>query len=163
MWGDMERDLLDILIIGENKQRCCHLVRALEQLKCRCWFASTAEEIRAVLDRRNFPLVLSTRPVTEGSALMLLLCRPERSVFYSVPVENSYLWFRAFPEVVAGKRLSSVRAGAFARFLTDLIPRLKAPKRSISTSLSTALFNPTPRAAPKNQVEQNENATRQSI
>lgn len=135
---NMEQDLLDILIIGENQQRCCHLIKALEQLKCRCWFASEAEEIRAALDRHNFRLVLSTRPVTDGGALLLLLCKPNRTVFYSIPVENGCLWFRAFPEIVAGQRLSAVRADAFARLLTDLIPRLKAPKHSISVSSSTA-------------------------
>lgn len=135
---NMEQDLLDILIIGENQQRCCHLIKALEQLKCRCWFASEAEEIRVALDRHNFRLVLSTRPVTDGGALMLLLCKPRRTVFYSIPVENGCLWFRAFPEIVAGQRLSAVRADAFARLLTDLIPRLKVPKHSISISSSTA-------------------------
>ena len=159
----MEQDLLDILVIGENQQRCCHLMKSLEQLKCRCWFASATEEIRAALDHHNFRLVLSTRPVTEGSALMPLLCKPKRSVFYSIPVENGCLWFRAFPEIVAGQRLSAVTAGAFARFLTNLIPRLKAPKDSISISSSTALFNPAPRAARRNQVGQDENTTSQSI
>lgn len=134
----MEQDLLDILIIGENQQRCCHLIKALEQLKCRCWLASEAAEIQAALDRHNFRLVLSTRPVTDGGALLLLLCKPNRTVFYSIPVENGCLWFRAFPEIVAGQRLSAVRADAFARLLTDLIPRLKAPKHSISVSSSTA-------------------------
>ena len=60
---------------------------------------------------------------------MLLLCKPKRSVFYSVPVENGCLWFRAFPEIVAGQRLSAVRADAFTRLLTDLVARLKSPKR----------------------------------
>jgi hypothetical protein len=159
----MEQDLLDILVIGENRQRCCHLVKALEHLSCRCWFASTAEEIRAVLDRRSFRLVLSTRPVTEGSALMPLLCERKRSVFYSIPVENGCLWFRAFPEIVAGQRLSAVRAGAFTRLLTDLIARLKSPKQPIPISPSTAIFNSIPHAARRNRGGQDENTTSQSI
>ncbi|MGH9681568.1 MAG: hypothetical protein ACRD4Y_16605, partial [Candidatus Acidiferrales bacterium] len=91
------------------------------------------------------------------------LCKPERSVFYSIPVENGCLWFRAFPEIVAGQRLSAVRAGAFARLLADLIPRLKAPKHSISISLSTELYNPAPHAARRNHAGQDENTACQSI
>jgi hypothetical protein len=137
----MERDLLDILVIGEKQQRCGQLVSALEQLGCRCWFARTAEEIREALDRRTFRLVLSTRPVPEGSALMPLLCEPKRSVFYSIPVENGCLWFRAFPEIVAGERLSAVRAGEFMKQLSDLIARLQSAKRPIPLSARTPVFN----------------------
>jgi hypothetical protein len=159
----MEQDLLDILVIGENRQYCCHLMKSLEQLKCRCWFASATEEIRAALDHHDFRLVLSTRPVTEGGALMPLLCKPKRNVFYSIPIENGCLWFRAFPEIVAGQRLSAVPAVAFAGFLTNLVARLKASNHSMSMSSGTALFNPAPRAARKNQVAQDENTTSQSI
>lgn len=155
---NMEQDLLDTLIIGENQQRCCNFVKALESLKCRCWFASTTEEIRVVLDRHNFRLVLSTRPITEGNALMLLLCKPKRTVFYSIPVENGCLWFRAFPEIVAGQRLSAIGAGAFKRLLTDVIESLKPPKRGISKSSSTTIFNPS-HATRKDRGGQAENAT----
>lgn len=159
----MEQDLLDTLIIGENQQRCCNFIKALESLKCRCWFASTIEEIRVVLDRHNFRLVLSTRPITEGSALMLLLCEPKRSVFYSIPVETGCLWFRAFPEIVAGERLCAVSAGAFKRLLIDLVARLKPPRHPISISSSTAIFDPAPNSRRKDRGGRSENTSSQSI
>lgn len=161
---NMEQDLLDILVISENQHRCCHLIKALEQLGCRCWFVSTAEEIRAHLDRHGFRLVLSTRPITEGSALMLLLCEAKRSVFYSIPVETGCLWFRAFPEIAAGERLFAVRPGAFKKLLTDLIASLQPPRRSISAiSLRTATFNPALDAMRKDRRGRRENTASRSI
>ena len=94
---------------------------------------------------------------------MLLLREQKRSVFYSIPVENGCLWFRAFPEIVAGERLFAVRASAFKRLLTDLIARLKPPKHSISISSTTAMFNPAPHASRKDRDGQGENTTSQSI
>jgi hypothetical protein len=122
----MDRTSLDVLLISENQSGCCLLVKALERLKCRCWFASTAEEIRVLLKRLPFRLVLSTRPVTERSALTLLLRAPGRIIFYSIPVEDGCLWFRAFPEIVAGQRLSALRPGEFMKALNDLIARSTA-------------------------------------
>lgn len=159
----MGQDFLNILVIAENRLLCCHLVKALEQLKCCCWFASTAEDVRAVLDRHNFSLVLSTRPITEGSALMLLLCKPKRSVFYSIPVEDGCLWFRAFPELVAGERLSGVRPSEFKRLLTDLIARLNPPQHSTSKSSSTAIVDVAERAARRNRGGQDGRSASQSI
>lgn len=117
----MDRGLLDVLLITENQRACCHLVEALVRLRCRCWFASTAEEIRVLLKRHPFRLVLSTRPVTEWSALTPLLKALRRTIFYSVPVEHGCLWFRAFPEIVAGQRLSALRPAEFMKALDDLI------------------------------------------
>jgi hypothetical protein len=117
----MERDLLDVLLITENQRGCCHLVEALARLSCRCWFAATDDEIRILLKRYPFRLVLSTRPATERSALTALLSGPGRSVFYSVPVEDGCLWFRAFPEIVAGQRACALRPGEFLKALNDFI------------------------------------------
>jgi hypothetical protein len=122
----MDRGLLDVLLITENQRACCHLVETLVRMRCRCWFASTAEEIRALLKLHPFRLVLSTRPVTEQSALTALLKAPRRTIFYSVPVEHGCLWFRAFPEIVAGQRLSALRPAEFMNALNDLIARSTA-------------------------------------
>ena len=117
--------LLDVLLINKGQQGWSHLAMQLEQLGCQCWFASTPEDIRALLDRHPFRLILSTRPVTEGSVLMQLLRGPERSVFYSFPVENGCLWFEAFPEssLAAG---SAFRPSEFMSILSDLIKSGKA-------------------------------------
>lgn len=135
----MNRGPLDVLLVSENQRTCCYLVEALERMSCRCWFASTAEEIRALFKRHPFRLVLSTRAVTEQSALTPLLKGSRRTVFYSVPVENGYLWFRAFPEIVAGQRLYGVRPGEFMKNLNDLVARLIAqsvrPVKSASPPL----------------------------
>ncbi|HTV57460.1 MAG TPA: hypothetical protein VMJ93_01155 [Verrucomicrobiae bacterium] len=159
----MKQDLLEILVIGDGLQRCCHTVEALEQMGCRCWFASTDEEIREALGRHSFRLALSTRPVTEGSALMMLLREPQRSVFYSIPVENGCLWFRALPETVAGQRLSGVGAGAFTRLLADLIEQLKSAGHSRSNSSSPAIIETAAHPTQRNRGGQNESTTNPSV
>ena len=126
----MDQGLVDVLLISENQRGWYQLVEALERVGCRCWFASTAEELRALLDRHQFRLVLSKRPVTERSSLIQLLRGPERNIFYCVLVEDGWLWFRAFPEIVAGQRLSAVRPGEFMRTLNDLIAPFKRPSYS---------------------------------
>jgi hypothetical protein len=111
---------MNVLFIGENERSCWHLARHLEKLGCSCWFASTPGEIRTLLDRYAFPLVLSTRPVTEGSPLMELLSGPGRTVFYSFPVEDGCLWFQAIPEVPHVPHVSAFRPGAFMSILDNL-------------------------------------------
>jgi hypothetical protein len=120
----MDHGRVDVLLIHESQRGWHHLAWQLEQLRCHCWFASTTEQVRALLARHPLRLVLSTRPVTEGSVLMRLLRAPERSVFYSYPVENGCLWFQAVPEIIAGQRLSALRPGEFMSVLQDLIARL---------------------------------------
>jgi hypothetical protein len=120
----MDQRGVDVLLIHESQRGWCHLAWQLEQLGRHCWFASTTEEVRAILDRHPLRLVLSTRPVRKGSVLMRLLRGPERSVFYSFPVEDGCLWFQALPEIIAGQRLSALRPSEFMSILRDLIARL---------------------------------------
>ena len=128
----MDQGLSDVLLIGENQRGWSQLVKALERLRCRCWFASTVEEVRILLKRHPFRLILSTRPVTDRGALMLLLRGPGRNIYYSVLTEDSCLWFRAFPEIVDGQRLCAVRPAVFMRTLNDLIARLSSSNLRIS-------------------------------
>jgi len=118
---DMDRGRLNVLLIGEGQRSWWHLARQLELKGCHCWFASTLEEVGALLDQHPFHLVLSARPVTEQSSLMPLLRGPERSVFYAVPIEDSCLWFQAVPEDVDGRRRSAFRPSEFMSVLDDLI------------------------------------------
>lgn len=112
-----------VLFICESKRSCWQLVKHLEQQGCCCWFAWTPAEIRALLEQHEFRLVLSARPVTEQSPLMELLKGSHRIVFYSVPVENSCLWFQAIPEVVCELRVTALRPSEFTNTLNDLIAR----------------------------------------
>jgi len=117
---------MKVLFIGENERSCWYLVRHVEELGCRCWFASTLAEIRTLLARYAFPIVLSTRPVTEGSPLMELLGGPGRTVFYSFPVEDGCLWFQAIPEVPCVPHDSAYRPGEFTSILDRLCSALGA-------------------------------------
>jgi hypothetical protein len=122
----MVPDELDVLLVGGSRRGWWHLAQHLNQLECHCWFAFTVEEVRALLVHHRFPLILSARPVTEGSSLMELLRAPERMVFYSFPVENGCLWFRAMPEIIPSERVFSLRPNEFISVLHEAVASLHA-------------------------------------
>lgn len=121
----MAWDELDVLLVGGSRQGWWRLAQHLEQMECHCWFALTAENVRDLLAQRRFRLILSARPVTEGSNLMELLRAPERTVFYSFPVENGCLWFRAMPEIIRGEHPSTLRPGEFISVLDEAVASLR--------------------------------------
>ena len=125
----MEGNELDVLMVGGSRQGWWRLAQHLEQLECHCWFALTAEDVQDLLVQRRFRLILSARPVTEGSNLMELLRAPERTVFYSFQVENGCLWFRAMPEIIRGERVSTLRPSEFIGVLDEAVATLHAGYR----------------------------------
>jgi hypothetical protein len=121
----MSDNKLDVLLICEGRRGIGHWARKLEQLDCSCSFARNTVEVRALLENHSFPLVLSTRPITERSDFMRLLCRTRCIVFYSFPIEDGYLWFQALPEPSGRQPASVLRPNEFMSVLTDLIGRLR--------------------------------------
>jgi hypothetical protein len=128
---------LDVLLICERPQGVTHLARRLEQLDCRCSFARNTREVSSLLENHSFRLVLSTRPVTEGSVLMSLLRRTSCIVFYSFPIEDGYLWFQALPEPSGRQPGSVLRPSEFMSILTDLIGRLRGAHAGNKFSIAT--------------------------
>jgi hypothetical protein len=126
----MDRGELNVLLIAENERACGELARRLEKKGFRSWFASTASEVRFLLDERGpFHLVLSTRPVLQGSALLELLSSFSCEVFYSYPIEDSCLWLRAANDGQACTKSPALRPSEFA-VAVDAIVR----QRSQSTA-----------------------------
>jgi hypothetical protein len=121
----MEDRALNVLLIGENEQSWWHLTHCLGHLGCRSWFASTIEQVRFLISQHPFRLILSTRPVTGRSPLMQMV-RPECSVFYSIPVEDSCLWFKATAEALPSPCFSALRPREFMSVLCDLISEICA-------------------------------------
>lgn len=136
----MGRSRLNVLLIGQSEHARWQLTRHFEQLRCHCWFASTTKEIAALLDNLPLRLVLSARPVTEGSALMELLSRPGRSVFYSYPVEGGCLWFEAAPDGHGRLKYSALRPNEFPSILNDLVLELQ---KSMNVAQGNDLVRPT--------------------
>jgi hypothetical protein len=124
----MRDNKLDVLLICECRRGIGHWAQKLEQLDCSCSFARNAVEVVALLENHSFPLVLSTRPITEHSDLMRLLCRTSCIVFYSFPIEDGYLWFQALPEPSGRQPTSVLRPIEFMSVLTDLIGRLRGAR-----------------------------------
>ncbi len=123
---------LDVLLVGGNRRCWWHLARHLEQSECHCWFALTAEQVQDPLVQHWFRLIPSARPVTERSSLIELLRAAERTVFYSFPVENGYLWFRAMPEIITGQRVFTLRPNEFTAVLDEVVPNLRWLSRIFS-------------------------------
>jgi hypothetical protein len=121
----MSDSKLEVLVICECRRGIAHLAQKLEQLDCSCSFARNTVEVRALLEHHSFPLVLSTRPITERSDFMRLLCRTSCIVFYSFPIEDGYLWFQALPEPSGRQPTSVFRPSEFMSVLADLIRRLR--------------------------------------
>jgi hypothetical protein len=126
---NMEQPAVDVLLIGQSSGSWAHLAKALRPMGFRCWLGSTPEEIRALLDLRQFGLVLSAQPITPHTYLMPLLEAPGRNIFYSVPVDGSCLWIQAFPENASGRPSSALRPSEFMAALKDLVPILRARPR----------------------------------
>ena len=124
----MNDDKLNVLLICERRRGIANLAQTLEQLNCSCSFARNAGEIEALLENHSFSFVLSTRPITERSDFMRLLCRTSCIVFYSFPTENGYLWFQALPEPSGLQPTSVLRPSEFMSVLTDLIGRLRGTR-----------------------------------
>jgi hypothetical protein len=124
----MSDNKLNVLLICECRQGIGHWAQKLEQLDCSCLFARNAVEVSALLESHSFPLVLSTRPITERSEFMRLLCRTSSIVFYSFPIEAGYLWLQALPEPSVQQPTSVLRTSEFMSVLTDLIGRLRGSR-----------------------------------
>jgi hypothetical protein len=99
----VDQTTINALLIAESQKRGRNLAARLEHLGCKCWVATTREEVRTLLRQRPFRLVLSTRPITDRGPLMELLKDSQRLVFYSFPVANRFLWIQALPEFVDGE------------------------------------------------------------
>jgi len=121
----MARNELDVLLVGGSRQGWWRLAKHLEQLECHCLLALTTEDVGALLFQCRFRLILSARPVTEGSNLMELLRAPERTVFYYFPVENGCLWFQAMPETIRREHVSMLRPSEFISVLDEAIASLR--------------------------------------
>jgi hypothetical protein len=128
---------VNVLLICERPQGVTHLAQRLEQLGCSCTFARNTGEVSSLLENHSFRLVLSTRPVTEGSVLMSLLRRTSCIVFYSFPIEDGYLWFQALPEASGQLPASVLRPSEFMSILTDLIGRLRGAHAGNKFSIAT--------------------------
>lgn len=112
---------VNALLIGESERGSWQLARRLEKKGFRWWFASTPDDIRALLGGPSIHLVLSTRPVVQGTAIMELLNRFACSVFYSYPIEDSCLWLLAAHDGRACVKTPVLRPSELASALDDMV------------------------------------------
>jgi len=123
--GAMERNGVNVLLVGENEQGCWHLMRRFEQRGCQCWFANGSDEVRSLLAARPFRLVVSTRPVSQANPLMNLLRGSDCSLFYSYPIEDSCLWLQPIRDGQLCLNAPSLRPSEFMGLLDKLVTELR--------------------------------------
>lgn len=117
----MNQDFVNVLLIGESERGCRQLATRLERRGCRWWFASATNDIRSLLEERPFHLVLSTRPVVQGSIIMDLLNGFACNVFYSYPIEDSCLWLQAAQYGRACTKAPVLRPSEFGSALDRMV------------------------------------------
>lgn len=127
----MDQQIINALLIAESQKRGWNLAARLKLLGCKCWVATTREDVRALLRQHPFQLVLSTRPITDRGPLMeLLKDDSQRVVFYSFPVAKRFLWFQALPEFVDGEVPRPLGTRELMSLLEGLAARRASPARS---------------------------------
>lgn len=117
----MEGKIMNVLLIGEDQRSWWQIAQHLEKQGCLCWFAPSMDAVARSLGRHSFALVLSKRPVTEGSPLMELLGGTAANVFYSFPIAGSCLWFQAAPDARGRMRSAAFRPSEFGQVLDRVI------------------------------------------
>jgi hypothetical protein len=93
----MERQRLQILLIRKSQNGSSVLATRLAAHGCACTFANSLQNVRTLLDRRTFDLVLG--PIRlESDSLYSLIDRLEgtgTALFYSLGVEDGSWWLPA--------------------------------------------------------------------
>ena len=114
---------LKVLLVGESVQGSSFLLNRLWQQGCRCEFAATYEEIRALLRAKDIYLVLCPTRLDGRNLLPLidLLEGSNVSLFYSASGEQGCWWL---PALRHGDRCfgsCAVRPSEFISVLDELI------------------------------------------
>jgi CheY-like chemotaxis protein len=83
-----------VLLVGQTSRSSSQLTNWLYKQGCRCHFATSCQEARNLISRRQFDLVLSQYQLPDRTAFPLLdwLAGSPATLFLSTAVENGCLW-----------------------------------------------------------------------
>jgi hypothetical protein len=79
-----------VLVVTKRHGESFHLCEQLARHGCRCWFASSADEIVRLLDDRSFDLVLST--IWLQGCVVAKLADSRSTAFFAHPLRNGCWW-----------------------------------------------------------------------
>lgn len=117
------------------------LVERLQKWSCEYCFAISYREALALLNQKQFELVLSELNLPDGSASRLIpwLVGSGSSLFFSFPVEDDCWWL---PGIVYGHRCwgaPALRGSEFIGLLNELLQEMRSVSPRISAHGSAVL------------------------
>ncbi len=118
-----------VLLVGKGLHGASDLTEYLHQRNRECYFASSCEEARLLMNGRRFSLVLSENvlPDCGASCLIQSLARSGASMFLHVAVEGGCWWVPAVREGQPCLGAPALRPREFAEALEHL---LRQPRRA---------------------------------
>ena len=127
-------DPVKVLVVDEKLQEPCAYRRILERNDCQCVFASSQKDVAVMPDLRTVDIVLSSLKVPGKSIhwLIALLSGSRASAFYSLRLEESYLWL---PVLKLGKEClgtAAFRPNGFAGVFDQLVKEIRSKTMALS-------------------------------
>jgi hypothetical protein len=114
---------IKVLLVGENSRFSFQLPEWLDDRSCQCYFAGSCHEACKFISQTAFDLVISQYELPDRTAYPLLgrLMGSTATLFFSISVENGYLWL---PMLVRGKEWEGgygLRPGEFMATLGNAL------------------------------------------
>jgi hypothetical protein len=140
----MNADGIRVLLLGESTMGASLLLRRLEQRGCRCWFAVSSDQGRALSKQHAFQLVLSTGPLSRANLMMMLddLDGTNCSVFATYPVEDGCLWLQLMENGGRCLGMPALRPSEFAVVLDHLLEKIDSERGVSAPIVPSALPRP---------------------
>lgn len=129
----MESASVRVLLVNDTVSDASHIVTYLNNLGCLCALSRSVREVRALLLREQFDVVLSKfeAPGGDWHELPALLIGREMSLFYFYAVEGGCWWI---PRVCHGKGCrgkAALRPGEFVDVLKELIADVRTSDKCV--------------------------------
>jgi hypothetical protein len=127
-----------VLLIAEYAQGSSHMIKHLEERRCKCSFAASYQEAVALCDTQDFDLVLS--PMRLGDASVFpLVSRLDGSgtyLFYYQSVEEGCWWLPALRDGQKCFGSDALRPSDFAIRLEQIIGDIRTRLRVVAKSVA---------------------------
>lgn len=86
----VDPEVMNVLLVSNIETGAGYLRQQLESRGCRCWGATSTEELTAMVGRQSFDLILSTSWLPDP--VLRKLMDSKSTVFFSYPVRNGCWW-----------------------------------------------------------------------
>jgi hypothetical protein len=122
----MSQECVKVLLLGESEEGWSSLAWHLEHQGCDCWLAKSVEDALTILDRQEFQLVLSAKPLFLGNEIVERLEESNCSVFYRYPVGHGCWWLPAMDHGKECLGATALRPREFVSALNQIVQEVGA-------------------------------------